>query len=109
VGGIGKEEIRYKGVRDYSLFKSNLRNIYIVNATCSCITELYEKWYNFSDFFPNWDFSRDFLYILLTSLEGSAKLRWEVRGARSAPFCVLISLKGGVHAMHERARAAETF
>ncbi len=64
MGVIGKEEIRYKGVRDYSLFQSNLRNTYIVNATCSCITELYEK-YNFSDFFPKWDFFAGFsLHII---------------------------------------------
>jgi hypothetical protein len=30
-------------------------------------------------FFPDWDFSRGFLYVSLISPEGSAKLRWAER------------------------------
>jgi hypothetical protein len=60
----------------------------------------------FTDFFPNWVFSRVFLYILSIAPEGTANLKLVVRRTRSALFCVLISLKNGL--VHWRARAAKT-
>ncbi len=57
---------RERGIRGRDLrgrFRTNLRNIYIHSGTCSCIIELYEKLHTFADFFPNLDFSEDFLYI----------------------------------------------
>jgi hypothetical protein len=49
------------------------------------------------------DFSRGFFYTSLNSRGGLAKLQWAGRWARSAPFCMLKSLKRRVHG---RARAA---
>ncbi len=37
---------------DFSLFKPNLRNMYVHSATCSYSIELYKPWYTLVDFFP---------------------------------------------------------
>jgi hypothetical protein len=42
----------------------------MINMT---IRELY---YAFADFFQNWNFSQDFLYIILISPKGTTKMRW---------------------------------
>jgi hypothetical protein len=35
-----------------------------------------ELYYAFADFFQNWNFSQDFLYIILISPKGTTKMRW---------------------------------
>ncbi len=53
--------------RDYYLFNPNMRNVQIRSATCSCIIELYEKWYRTISWvsFPNQDFSPGFLHKII--------------------------------------------
>jgi hypothetical protein len=58
-----------------------------------------------ADFFLCWDFSRDFLHMLIISLDRSAKLQWAGQGARSAMFYLLMSLKRRVRAVHRAAKA----
>ena len=52
-------------MRDFSLFKPNLKNMYVHSATCSCSVELYKLWYTLADFLPNWDISGGFLDIVI--------------------------------------------
>jgi hypothetical protein len=53
-------------------------NVEILDYKKSCTA-------TFAELFPNWDFSRGFLYLFLISPEGTAKLR-ETGLGREAPF-----------------------
>jgi hypothetical protein len=71
--------------------KHNLRNVYGFTVPCSYIIEILDckrSCLTFADLFPYCDFLRSFA-------KGSAKLRWAGRGARSALFCLCLSLKFG--------------
>jgi hypothetical protein len=37
------------------------------SATCGCSVELYKLWYTLADFLPNWDISRAFCFISVTT------------------------------------------
>ena len=71
---------------DFSLFKPNLINMNVHSATCSCSDELYKQWYTLADFLPNWDISRGFLDVSITS-EHSGKIH-----TNTLIFCVVFSL-----------------
>jgi hypothetical protein len=51
----------------FSLFKPNLINMNVHSATCGCSVELYKLWYTLADFLPNWDISRGFCFISVTT------------------------------------------
>jgi hypothetical protein len=69
--------------------------------------ELYEKWYTFADFFPNWNFSLVFLYISLISPEGKAAMRG-VEGAQRPISRDKEPKRTGVHSVRARTHAKPT-
>ncbi len=64
--------------RDYSLFNPNLRTFRFISDTCSCIIELYEKWFPFADFFRKLGFFSGFSsYIInICGRIGEAAMGW---------------------------------
>jgi hypothetical protein len=76
-------------------------------ATCSCITELYEKWNTNADFSQNWGI---FIFPKVFSIYGIINIAGRIinaatGGAGGAQRSVLRVRK---HAVHGRARAAKT-
>ena len=108
-GGFREGEIGEGGCEGIILRLSltYVRNLQVHSATCSCIIEQYDNKrvvLHFRGFVPPYSY---FLYFINFARRIS-EAAMTGREARSAPFCVLKSLKRPVCAVHRHARAAKT-